>query len=84
MTLTINPMRKNLDDFLEKQELLDKLTDQGYGKLVEVLLMNESKCYTRSGRLNKSGACRILQWKPKQLEDALNKCREILKDDISL
>lgn len=77
-------MRKNnLSELLERQELIQKLVDRGYGKLVEVLLMNESKVYTKKGRLNKSGACRILGWKPKQLEDALNKCRDILKEDLA-
>ena len=76
-------MRKNnLSEILERQELIQKLVDKGYGKLIEVLLMNESKVYTKKGKLNKSGACRILGWKPKQLEDALAKCREILKEDI--
>jgi len=72
----------NVLEFLERQELLQKLTDRGYGKLVEALLLNESKVYTKKGRLNKSGACRVLQWKPKMLEDALQKCREILMEDI--
>lgn len=70
-------------DIIERQELLQKLIDRGYGELVEALLLNESKAFTkRGGRLNKSGTCRVLNWKPKQLEDALQKCREILKDDM--
>lgn len=74
----------NILEFLERQELLQKLTDRGYGRLVEALLLNESRVYTKKGRLNKSGACRVLGWKPKQLEDALNKCREILSEDLAL
>ena len=72
----------NVLEFLERQELLQKLTDRGYGKLVEALLLNESRVYTKKGRLNKSGACRVLLCKPKQLEDALQKCREILMEDM--
>lgn len=74
----------NILEFLERQELLQKLTERGYGRLVEALLLNESKVYTKKGRLNKSGACRVLGWKPKQLEDALNKCREILSEDLAV
>jgi len=37
--------------------------------------MNEAKVYTKAGRLNKSGACRALGWKTKQLEDAIEECR---------
>jgi nucleoside-diphosphate-sugar epimerase len=71
----------NLTDLLEQQELIQKLKERGHEKLVEALLENESRVYTKKGRLNKSGACRVLGWKPKQLEDALNECREILKKD---
>lgn len=72
----------NVLEFLESQELLQKLTDRGYGKFVEAMLLNENKVYTKKGRPNKSGMCRVLGWKPKQLEDAMNKCREILEEDI--
>lgn len=74
----------NILEYLERQELLQKLVDRGYGKLVEALLLNEGKVYTKKGRLNKSGACRVLGWKPKQLEDALSKCREILAEDLAI
>lgn len=73
-------MTKSLLELLERQELIQKLTDAGYGHLIETLLLNENKVYTKKGRLNKSGACRVLGWKTKQLEDALERCREILKD----
>jgi hypothetical protein len=33
-------------------------------------------------RLNKSGACRVLNCKTKTLEDALAECRRILGEDI--
>ncbi len=69
-------------DQLEKLELIQKLMDRGYGPLIEALLGNEREVYTKKGRLNKSGACRVLGWKPKDLEEALAQCREILKFDI--
>jgi len=75
-------MKGNLIEILERQELIQKLISKGYGPLVEALLMNENKCYTKRSRLNKSGACRVLGWKPKQLEDALAACREILGEDV--
>lgn len=68
---------------LEIQEMLQKLNDNGYGELVETLLSNESKVYTKKGRLNKSGACRILGCKGKDLDDALKACSEILKNELS-
>lgn len=72
----------NIIDQFEKQELIQKLMERGYGPLIEALIDNEREVYTKKGRLNKSGACRILGWKPKELEEALAACREILKLDI--
>jgi hypothetical protein len=72
----------NVLEELEQQELISKLIEKGYGELIEALLLNENKVYTKKGRLNKSGACRVLGWKTKQLEDALIECREILKNDF--
>ena len=46
-------------------------------------LLNDSKVYTKKGRLNKSGACRVLKCKPKELEDAIKACQELLKRDLS-
>lgn len=75
-------MKNNdLIEVFERQEIIDKLVENGYGDMIEALLSNESKVYTKKGRLNKSGACRVLEWKGKQLEDALAECREILKND---
>lgn len=74
-------MAKSLIEILEQQELIQKLIDKGYGELVDTLLMNEGKVYTKKGRLNKSGACRVLGWKTKQLEDALSACREMLDEE---
>lgn len=83
-------MKSNFKD-IENQELIQKLIDSGYGNLVEIFLNNgvESKkdskkttVYTRKNRLNKSGACRALGYKPKELEDAFAACREILKGSV--
>jgi len=76
-------MRKNNDliEVLERQEIIKKLADQGFEELVEGLLANENKVYTKKRRLNKSGACRVLGWKGKQLEDALAECKEILRNE---
>jgi hypothetical protein len=71
-----------LTEILERQELIQKLIDRGYGPLIDALLMNDNKVYTKKGRLNKSGACRVLGWKAKQLEEALEECKEILKLDL--
>lgn len=71
---------KNFTDIIEQQEMIQRLKDAGFEELVDALLSNEQKCYTKKSRLNKSGACRILGWKTKQLEDALEACRVILKE----
>lgn len=75
-------MNKKLTDVLEQEELLQKLRDNGFGEFIDTLLLNENKAYTKRSRLNKCGACRVLGWKTKQLEDALEACREILKDSM--
>jgi hypothetical protein len=75
-------MKYNLIDSIERQELVQKLIDNGYGKLVEALLYSDGKTFTKKNRLNKSGACRVLGWKTKQLEDALEECRRILGHEI--
>ena len=75
-------MNSYLLDDLETQEIIDKLVSSGYEKLVDVLLNNEEKCYTKRGRMNKSGACRQGGWKPKELEDMLKGAREVLKDEL--
>ena len=38
--------------------------------------------YTKKGRLNKSGACRLLGCKPKELEETMQRCRDILKKEM--
>ena len=72
----------NLTNMIEQQELITKLKENGFEELVDVLLANDQQCYTKKGRLNKSGACRVLNWKTKDLEDALERCRQILAKDM--
>ena len=71
-------------DQLENQELIQKLIDNGFGHLVDAFLSNDNKVYTKRGRLNKSGACRVLKCKPKELEDAIKACQELLKKELHL
>ena len=75
-------MKTNPLEVIERQEIIDKLKENGYKDLVEALLGREKKVYTKKGRLNKSGTCRVLGWKPKELEDILKECRELLRDDF--
>ena len=72
----------NQIDIIERQEIIDKLISHGYNELVEAFLGNESLVYTRKSRLNKSGACRVLGWKTKKLEDTLAECRRIIASDM--
>ena len=65
-------------DHLENQELIQKLIDNGFQYLVDAFISHDNKVYTKKGRLNKSGACRVLKCKPKDLEDAIKACQEIL------
>ncbi len=74
-------MAKNFLEILEKQEILQILENNGFKEKIEALLLNENKVYTKKGRLNKSGACRILGMKPKELEDFLHRCREVIRAD---
>ncbi len=73
-------MSKSLIEAIDREELLQKLKDSGFEDLIDVLLSNEKKVYTKKGRLNKCGACRILKCKTKDLEDRLEACKEILKN----
>jgi hypothetical protein len=77
-------MNSTLLEDLETQELIQKLinSNDDVKKFVETLLSNENKVYTKKGRLNKSGACRVLGWKAKQLEDTIEYCREVLHLDL--
>lgn len=69
-------------EYIERQELIKKLIDNGYGDIVQAFLEDEKKVYTKKGRLNKSGACRKLKLKAKQLEDKLIEMRELLRKDL--
>jgi hypothetical protein len=40
----------NFLDNIETQELIQKLIDKGYGDIVDMLLLNENKAYTKKGR----------------------------------
>lgn len=77
-------MNSNIIEEIERQEMIDKLIEKGYGKLIDILLSHDVKVYTKKGRLNKSAACRALGWKIKQLDDALNECREILQEEMEV
>lgn len=67
---------------IERSELIQKLIDAGYGDKVDALLSNESRWTTKKDRLNKSGACRVLDCKPKEFEQLFEKWREILGVDL--
>lgn len=40
----------NMVDVVERQELIQKLIDNGFSQLVETLLYNENKVYTKKGK----------------------------------
>lgn len=76
-------MRSSLAE-VEIQELIQKLVDRGFGEVVDCLLSNDTKCYTKKDRLNKSATCRQLGWKSKQLDDTLQQMRDLLARDVDL
>lgn len=69
-----------IQEEIEIRELIQKLYDNGHGDLVDAFLLNEKEVYTKKSRLNKCGACRVLGWKTKKLEEKLRECRELLTD----
>jgi len=69
---------------LEMQEIINKLYQNGYKDIVNCMLANEGRVYTKKGRLNKSSLCRELGWKSKRLEDILKEMRQLLSQDIGL
>ena len=75
-------MRNDPVELLENQELIDKLRKHGYSEIIDTLLNNDDEIYTKRGRLNKSGACRALDWKPKELDDIFAKWKEILANEL--
>jgi len=68
----------NFLDELEMKEVIDKLAANGYQEIISAFLLNERLCYTKKGRLNQSGACRVLNFKPKDLKQALRAMKEVL------
>ncbi len=75
-------MSGNFIDGIERAELIQKLVDAGYGDDIDALLSNECKWTTKKGRPNKSGACRVLECKPKEFEQLFEKWKEILGVDL--
>jgi len=71
-------------DMLEIQEVINKLIENGHGDVVDCLLANESKVYTKKGRLNKSSTCRELGFKSKELEDKITAMRSLLQKEFDL
>lgn len=67
---------------IENDELIQKLIDKGYQDIVDAFLSNDNKVYTKKGRLNKSGACRVLKCKPKDLEERIKECQDILQKEL--
>lgn len=74
-------MRNKFLEGIENSELLQILENSYLREKINLLLSNESLVYTKKGRLNKSGACRILDMKTKELETFLTECRKILEVD---
>ena len=79
ISAVINPVNT-----IEMDEVIQKLKDNGYSELVSCLIDNDTECYTKKGRLNKSATGRKLGWKGKQLEDALKEMKELLSKDFDV
>jgi hypothetical protein len=75
-------MNANPIDLIENEEIVNKLKNSGLEDFINIMLENEKAIYTKKGRLNKSSACRSLDIKPKALEEYLQKCRDILKNEF--
>ena len=69
-------------EMLEIQEMITKLIANGYGDIVDCLLSNENKVYTKKSRLNKSATCRELNIKNKELEDKLEEMKALLRREV--
>lgn len=78
-TKEVKKFNPDLIENIEDRELIQILIDHGYEEDIQIMMENESLVYTKKGRLNKSGACRALGLKTKQLEDKLLKFRQILE-----
>jgi hypothetical protein len=72
-------MRNKFLDGVENSELIALLENSSVKEKINTILLNESVVYTKKGRLNKSGACRILNMKPKELDDFIVECRDIIR-----
>lgn len=69
---------------IEMEEIIKKLKENGFQKIVDCLIESEKECYTKKGRLNKSSACRKLNWKSKKLEDTFREMRVILQNEFDI
>jgi len=74
-------MKNRFLEGIENTELLQILGSSYLKEKIGLLLSNENLVYTKKGRLNKSGACRILNMKTKELETFLVECRKVLEVD---
>ena len=74
-------MKNRFLEGIENNELLQILENSYLKEKISLLLSNENRVYTKKGRLNKSGACRILNMKNKELESFLEECRKLLEVD---
>jgi hypothetical protein len=74
-------MKNKFLEGVENTELLHILENSYLKEKINLLLTNENLAYTKKGRLNKSGACRILNMKNKELETFLEECRKVLEVD---
>lgn len=74
-------MKNRFLEGIESNELLNILENSYLKEKINLLLSNENLVYTKKGRLNKSGACRILDMKNKELETFLEECRKVLEVD---
>lgn len=62
---------------IELEEILNKIREKGpeYEKLIKILI-EEEIVYTNKGRLNKSAILRMMDMKPKELEDLFYDCQK--------
>ncbi len=73
-------MRHFLTDLIEA-ETLHVLSQKGYAKLIDQMLVHHELCFTKNGRINKSGTCRVMNWQSIQLEEALKDMKNIISPD---
>ena len=69
---------------IETKELIQKLIDNGFEREVIAFTIYENKVFTKKGRPNKSGACRTLDYKPKELENRFKLMKELLRKDLDI